>query len=323
VVLYNRPDESQVPDILLPVRSRGPNDGRAFAARLGRAASIPVIGVAANAVGTGLLQEYASGRAPVVRIDVRTHAQSGIDYNLVAESPYGDPSTTVVVDAHLDAIYGAGILDNGSGSATILEVALNLARTPTRNRLRYVWFGGEEIGLLGSAYYTTHLDAAELKQIAFDVDVDVTATPNYDYSIADPGKATNVKRFPSNVVPESQVGNQFFADYFDSITVPSRPAGFGNDGTDSNSFSLVGVPNTGILTMQDCCKEQWEVAIWGGTRGDYEGKVPGWFGQCVDTPDRWCDNLSNTDPAVMEIASKATAYTVFQLANHEFSKGGG
>ena len=29
----------------------------------------------------------------------------------------------LVVDAHLDAIYGAGMLDNASGSATILDVA--------------------------------------------------------------------------------------------------------------------------------------------------------------------------------------------------------
>jgi len=103
-----------------------------------------------------------------------------VDYNLIAESPFGDPNHTVVVDAHLDSIFGAGMLDNASGSTTILEIALNMAKTQTRNRLRYIWFGGEEIGLFGSTYYTTTLSQAQRKRIAFDIDMDVTATPNFD-----------------------------------------------------------------------------------------------------------------------------------------------
>jgi len=64
-----------------------------------------------------------------------------------------------------------------------LEIALQMSGTPTLNQLRYIWFGGEELGLLGSAYYTTHLTQAERDVIAFDIDADVTATPNYDYEV--------------------------------------------------------------------------------------------------------------------------------------------
>ena len=226
----------------------------------------------------------------------------------------------VVVDAHLDAIYGAGMLDNASGSTTILEVALNLAKTPTQNRLRYIWFGGEELGLLGSHYYTQHLSPADLHRIAFDVDADVTATPNYDILIADPRRAFDVKRFPPNVVPESKLGNALFADFFHTGGIIFRAATFGNDGTDSNAFSLVGVPNTGILTQQDCCKKRWEKRLWGGFLGNYEGDVPSFNGGCVDKPRRWCDNLSNNDPFVLELASKAVAYVTFNLANHAFQQ---
>ena len=112
-----------------------------------------------------------------VRLDLPAETRSGVDYNVIAESPFGDADHVLVVDAHLDSIFGAGILDNASGSATILEVALQMAETPTRNRLRYVWFGGEEIGLLGSRYYTENLSPTERAQVAFDIDVDVTATP--------------------------------------------------------------------------------------------------------------------------------------------------
>ncbi|MBV8976658.1 MAG: M28 family peptidase [Alphaproteobacteria bacterium] len=290
-------------------------DGSAFAVQLTREAGIPVIGALAYDQGSALAAQVFSGHAPMARIAVRTETKSGTDYNVIAESPYGDPDRTIVVDAHLDSIYGAGVLDNASGSATILEIARNLADTPTPNRLRYIWFGGEEIGLLGSRYYTHALSKAEIKQIAFDIDVDVTATPNYAILIADPGHAHGADKFPPNVVPASQIGNRRFEHYFRKIGIPARIASFGNDGTDSLAFSRAGVPNTGILTQQNCCKHAWEVRLWGGFLGNFEGKIPGHNGGCVDWPRRWCDNLSNTDREVLEFVSKATAAVVLQFAN--------
>ena len=294
------------------------DEGGAYEGRLMDPATMPVIGVAGKDLGSDLLRRFQSGAAPQAHIAIRTHNTHGIDYNLIADSPFGDPNSVVVVDAHLDAIYGAGMLDNASGSTTIIEVALNLAKTPTHNRLRYIWFGGEELGLLGSHYYTQHLTPPELRGIAFDVDADVTATPNFDVLVADARRASNMHHFPPNVVPQSKIGNEYFGDYFRNSGIVFRAARFGNDGTDSNAFSLVGVPNTGILTQQDCCKHSWEKRLWGGFLGNYEGDIPSFNGGCVDKPDRWCDNLSNNDPFVLEFASKSVAYVAFQLANHTF-----
>jgi Zn-dependent M28 family amino/carboxypeptidase len=308
VVLYNTP----------PGLEESVRDGGAYEARLIEDARVPVVGVAAHQVGEELLRQYRAGRAPLAHIDIRADRRSIVDYNVIADSPLGDPNHVVSIEGHLDSIYGAGILDNGSGSTTILEIALNLANTPTRNRLRYIWFGGEELGLHGSHYYATNLSPAELHRLAFDVDVDVTATPNYDILVADPAFAHNVKNFPRNVVPQSKIGNDYFAEYFQHAGVPSQPARFGNDGTDSNSFSVVGVPNTGILTQQDCCKRTWETKLWGGYLGNYEGDIPSFNGGCVDHPHRWCDNLSNNDPALFEAVSKAVAYVTLELANRRF-----
>jgi len=294
------------------------DEREAHEARLIEPPGIPVIGVVAHSLGTALLRQYRIRAAATIHLDIRTQTKSDLDYNVIADSPYGNPRQIVVLDAHLDAIYGAGMLDNASGSTTILEIALALAKTAARNRLRYIWFGGEELGLLGSRYYTAHLPPAQLHRIVFDVDADVTATPNFDILIGDPQFATKVKRFPKNVVPESKVGNDYFADFFRQGGVIARPARFGNNGTDSFSFSLAGVPNSGLLTQQDCCKHDWEVDLWGGVRGNYEGKVPGFNGGCVDYPHRWCDNLDNNDAFILELTSKAVAYVTFELANHHF-----
>jgi hypothetical protein len=290
-------------------------EGGAYRPRLNYPAEIPVIGVAMGAVGPDLIRQSESGRAPYAHIDIQMRRRSVTDFNLIAESPFGDAAHTVVIEAHLDSIFGAGMLDNASGSTSILKTALALANTPTHNRLRYIWFGGEELGLLGSSYYTTHLTPAELHRIVFDVDADVTATPNFDIQIANPAYASDVGQFPKNVVPQSRVGNDAFADFFKSSGVVSRPVSFGNDGTDSNSFALVGVPDTGVLTRQDCCKQQSEVQLWGGYPGNYEGNIPSFDGGCVDMPNLWCDNLSNNDPFILVLVSRAVAHVTLKLAN--------
>ena len=313
VVLYNSPGKPGQPGKL------SKDDGTAYQALLTNDPTIPVIGMASNAAGAALAHQYAAGASPRAIIDVQAEKKSATDYNLIADSPYGDPNSIIVLEGHLDAIYGAGMLDNASGSTTILDIALNLANTQTRNQMRYIWFGGEELGLLGSHYYTRHLSHNELKRLAFDIDADVTATPNFVVDTADPKFAPNARKFPPHVVPDSRIGNQLFNQYFHQVGIPVRSYHAGNDGTDSNSFALVGVPNTGILTQQDCCKSEWQVKLWGGFRGNYEGKIPSFNGGCVDQPHRWCDNLSNNDPFVLEFASKAVAYVTYTLANRDFS----
>lgn len=290
-------------------------DGHGYEARLIDAASVPVVGVASNALGGDLLRRYRRGEPARVHVAFHNKHRSDLDYNVIAESRYGDAQHTIVVEGHLDSIYGAGMLDNASGSTTILDLALAMAKTPTHNHLRFIWFGGEEIGLLGSKYYVGTLTQADLRNIAFDVDVDVTATPNYDITIAAAANAQRAKHFPPNVVPQSRIGNDYFMDYFHNAGVIARNNPGGSNGTDSLSFAYAGVPNTGILTQQDCCKHRWETALWGGFLGNYEGQIPSHNGGCVDYPGRWCDNLANNDPFVLELSSRAVAYVAFMLAN--------
>lgn len=269
---------------------------------------IPVVCVASYATGVTLYNQAQLG-ATTARIRIQPLHDTRPDYNLIADSPFGDSTHVMVVDAHLDAIYGAGMLDNASGSATILEIALKLAATHTHSQLRYIWFGGEETGLHGSSFYTNSLSAADRSRIVFDVDADVTATPNYVYAIADPAGGCC-----SSVAAASQVGNNYFSTYFTAAGLPFDV--WNNIGTDSYSFALVGIPNSGILTGQDCCKSAADVTKFGGFTGNYEGNIPSNDGGCVDRPFLWCDNLSNNDPVVLTTVSKAFASVVFNLANN-------
>jgi hypothetical protein len=296
------------------------NPGRTglFNGALSGSENIPVL-FTSYAVGTQLLDQYVPGTGPVLTIDVKAiDDPNRSDWNVIADSRGGDPNNVLVVDAHLDAIYGAGMLDNASGSATILDIAQQLKNTNTRNKLRFIWFGGEELGLLGSQYYVDTLPADELVKIKFDLDADVTATPNYVAGVLDP--KDGVKLFgrtpgtpmPPSIWAPSAIGRDFGVDYLNSIG--KNHILFSADGTDAFMFQQAGIPASGVLTGQDCCKLASDVALFGGYEGNFEGTVPGTDGGCVDNPFRWCDNLSNNDPEVLTWMSKAFANMVGHMA---------
>jgi Zn-dependent M28 family amino/carboxypeptidase len=269
-------------------------------------------------IGNGLLTEYTAGTPPHLSLAIDVVVDPARDdWNVIAESKGGDKNHVVVVDAHLDAIFGAGMLDNASGSATILDVAEQMKHVNPRNKLRFIWFGGEELGLLGSTFYVNNLTKTELSHIGYDLDADVTATPNYTIGVLDPAGPdlfgrTVTATFPNRVYKPSKVARDFAVNYFDSIG--KNHFFFSPVGTDAFNFNAVGIPASGLLTGQDCCKTQEEVDLFGGFLGNYEGNVPSFDGGCVDNPFRWCDNLDNNDPQVLTFMSKAFADMVVRMA---------
>jgi Zn-dependent M28 family amino/carboxypeptidase len=108
-----------------------------------------------------------------VSIRATTHliGQEVHSNNLVAVLPGSDPALRheyVVLSAHLDhlgigkpingdSIYN-GAMDNGSGSAMLLDVAASLKRSQEKLKrsVLFVWVTGEEKGLLGSRYFATN-----------------------------------------------------------------------------------------------------------------------------------------------------------------------
>ncbi len=113
-----------------------------------------------------------------------THVKSA---NVVAKLPGNDPvlkNEYVVLSAHLDhlgigepingdRIYN-GAMDNGSGSALILDMAASFKKNPEnlRRSILLVLVTGEEKGLLGSKYFAAHPTVAP-KSIVADVNTDM------------------------------------------------------------------------------------------------------------------------------------------------------
>ncbi|MFP5207607.1 MAG: M28 family peptidase, partial [Acidobacteriota bacterium] len=86
----------------------------------------------------------------------RIRQQVKVD-NVVAEIPGADRSGEyVVIGGHLDSWQlGTGAEDNGTGAASVLAIAqaIQAAGIRPRRTLRFILFGGEEQGLLGSIAY--------------------------------------------------------------------------------------------------------------------------------------------------------------------------
>jgi Zn-dependent M28 family amino/carboxypeptidase len=107
--------------------------------------------------------------------------------NIVAKLPGTDPALKgeyVVLSAHIDhigigepingdRIYN-GAMDNGSGSALVLDMAASFKQSPEKLRrsLLLVLVTGEEKGLLGSKYFAAH-PTVPPKSIVADVNVDM------------------------------------------------------------------------------------------------------------------------------------------------------
>jgi Peptidase family M28/PA domain len=285
---------------------------------------VPTVPVAFTTfdVGNALYNQYQQAvqlgaPLPVLNLSIEGIVDPGrTDWNVIAESKGGDKNHVVVVDAHLDAIYGAGMLDNASGSATILDIAQKMKNVTPTNKLRFIWFGGEELGLLGSAFYVNTLSSNDLSHIGYDLDADVTATPNYTLGVLDPA-APNLfggaqVTFPNRVYKASTIARDQAVAYLDSQG--KNHEFFSPQGTDAFNFNLVGVPASGVLTGQDCCKTQQEVDLFGGFLGNFEGNIPSFDGGCVDNPFLWCDNLSNNDKDVLTLMSRDFATMVVQMA---------
>lgn len=97
----------------------------------------------------------------------------GFSSNVFATIPGADRSKAVILGAHADSANTPGAMDNGSGTATLLEVArvLDAAQLQPPVDLVLAWFGSHERGLYGSTnFVTTHQELLDRALAMLQVD---------------------------------------------------------------------------------------------------------------------------------------------------------
>lgn len=222
--------------------------------------------------------------------------------NVIAETPGGRDDRVVLVGAHLDSIpQGPGIQDNGSGSAAILEIAIQMAELgiEPRNKVRFAWWGAEESGLVGSQFYVDNLTKREIKNIALNLNFDMIGSPNFvrfvydgdgsDTELSGPNGSKNIERV--------------FLDYFDEMGLATEATAF--DGrSDYGPFIAAGIPAGGLFTGAEGIKTPEEAAIYGGTAGDQ-------YDPCYHLA---CDTFDNISLEALDQNSDAAAHATMTFA---------
>ncbi|WP_203289773.1 M20/M25/M40 family metallo-hydrolase [Metabacillus sp. cB07] len=102
-------------------------------------------------------------------------------HNVIAvKKPTGKKSAAndiIVLGAHHDSVADApGANDDASGTAMTLELARVLKNVPADTEIRFVTFGAEEVGLLGSEHYVSTLSDDEISRTVANFNLDMVGS---------------------------------------------------------------------------------------------------------------------------------------------------
>jgi len=216
---------------------------------------IPVI-TTSFAVGSAL-------DAATVQITTETESATKTTRNVITQTQAGNNNNVIMVGAHLDSIPdGPGYNDNGSGSAAILEVALQLAEFEPVNMVRFAWWGAEEAGRVGSTYYVDQLTDSQLPDIAIYLNFDMVASPNYIRGVYDGDGSSFDQPGPVGSAVIENVFNAYFTEAglpFEATALSGR--------TDYAAFIANDIPAGGLFTGAEEIKTPEQVERYGGVAG--------------------------------------------------------
>lgn len=271
---------------------------------LGEVVGIPVVG-SNFAIG----QDLADPAGTVAHVVTDTTNETKTTYNVTAETAKGDPNNVVMAGAHLDSVDGgAGINDNGSGSATILTVAEELAKAKKlTNKVRFAWWGAEEAGLLGSQHWVYDMydnNPSALEDISLYLNFDMVGSPNYVRFVYD---GDNSMGGGVEGPDGSAQIEQLFTNYFTSQGLASEETEFSGR-SDYGPFLDVGIASGGLFTGAEGVKTEEQAEVYGGTAGE-------WYDPCYHQA---CDDRSNISMDAIDEMSDAVAHSVWTLSQSTY-----
>jgi Zn-dependent M28 family amino/carboxypeptidase len=264
--------------------------------------TIPVLGTS-FAIGSELAAQSAA-----VHVATSTKIETVQTSNVTADLAPRNATKAgkvVLLGAHLDSVpEGPGINDNGSGTATILEIAEQMAANKApRNPVRFAFWGAEEAGLIGSTKYVAALSEADAGKIGLDLNFDMLGSPNFVRYIYDGDGSA----FGTAGPPGSDDIEHTFETYFASKGLATDPTAF--DGrSDYKPFIDVGIPAGGLFSGAEGKKTAEQQARYGGVTGEA-------YDRCYHQA---CDTYSNVStPALRQLADGAAHATAVYAARAE------
>ena len=279
-----------------------------LAGTLGEAGGLstkPAVGLT-QSLGESLLAQMGSGPV-VMHVKTDTGSQPLETYNVLAETAGGDPDNVVMAGGHLDSVStGPGIQDNGSGSAALLETAIQMSKVTPRNKVRFAWWSAEESGLVGSTRWVADQSAQEGSKIALYLNFDMIGSPNFVRFVYDGDASGSNGTFPAGCAERCQSGSavieSLYTGYFGSVGLASEPTPF--DGrSDYGPFIAANIPAGGLFTGAEKPKTAAQAAIYGGTAGIA-------YDPCYHAA---CDTYDNISLEALDQMSDAVAHSVITL----------
>lgn len=254
---------------------------------LGDIVSIPVFGITYS-----LGQSFIA--APETQVNLYYNAEIRVIYtsNLIAETTTGNEDAIVTIGSHLDSVdAGPGINDNGSGSSANLQMALQFVNeVQFVNKVRFLWYGAEEEGLLGSTFYVNSLSDDEKNAIALNLNFDMLGSPNFIRGILN---GTDSPMHGSQVIMET------FENFFTSNQLTYDIIPF-TGRSDYGPYLEAGIPAGGVETGAELIKDQAGRTKFGGL-----ANTP--YDPCYHQA---CDTIENVNMDVLTQTTQAAAFAL-------------
>jgi len=133
------------------------------------------------------------------------------------------PEEYYLVGAHLDSTserptqQAPGACDDGSGSVALLEIARIFKLNPPKHTMFFIWFTGEEQGLVGSTFSATRLvQQGNKNKVKLMVQMDMNAykSPNNQHRVL----LETSRTFASIVPPFENAAKTYCEDFFTSVS---------------------------------------------------------------------------------------------------------
>ncbi|MCL2559613.1 MAG: M28 family peptidase [Turicibacter sp.] len=169
--------------------------------------------------------------------------------NVILTVP-GQSEETMIIGAHYDGVGYPGISDNASGIVLLLENAYRMRNIDHYYTLQYVFFGAEEVGLIGAFYFVDNMTDEEIDNLILMINADVMMDgPELIYAIA---YRDEMPEFPEEIMwDDPEFSQNALTEQVESIAqvlnasgrtdLISRPHAF-TLSTDQLAFIPFGIP---------------------------------------------------------------------------------